>query len=53
MRTNVTRQMEQLVSRSSLGARDVVKVRQTTSSTTAKKIVEASRRKSDRSGSGT
>jgi hypothetical protein len=41
--SKVTRRMEKLVSKSSLGASDVVRVRQTTPTATAKKVVKASR----------
>lgn len=39
----ITREMQRLVSRSSLGAADVVRVRRTTPPETTKKIVNASR----------
>lgn len=47
MTSKVTRQMRELVSRSSLGSRDVVKIRRTTPRATAKKVVKDSRTTSD------
>lgn len=41
-RSRVTRQMEDLVNKSSLGARDVVKVRRSVRATTTRWVVKAS-----------
>lgn len=47
MTSKITRQMEKLVSKSSLGARDVMRVRQTTPRATTQRIVKNSRTTSD------
>ena len=43
MTSQVTRKMQELVGKSSLGAQDVLRVRRTTPSATTKKVVKASR----------
>ena len=47
MKSKVSRRMESLVSKSSLGARDVVQVRRTTPAATTAKVLKASRTTSD------
>jgi hypothetical protein len=53
MTSRVTRQMEKLVRKSPLGAREVVRVRRTTPKAVAKDIVKASRTTSDSRGRST
>jgi hypothetical protein len=53
MTSRVTRQMEKLVRKSSLGAREVVRVRRTTPKAVAKDIVKASRTTSNSRGRST
>jgi len=53
MTSRVTRHMEKLVSKSSLGAPEVVRVRRTTPKAVARDIVKASRTTSDSQGRST